>query len=103
VTSRKLRSRLRWFQFMCLATMPTLIIWGAQHNLWLALSATAMLVAIVGSIECILAWMGRIMEVMSTYKNLLSSNRALTRTMIEVAHSYARKPDSSSRQPSVFN
>jgi hypothetical protein len=103
VTSRKLRFRLRWFQFMCLATMPTLIIWGAQHNLWLALSATAMLAAIVGSLECILTWTDRIMEVMSTYKNLLSSNRALTRTMIEVAHSYARKEDSPRRRPSVFN
>jgi hypothetical protein len=88
---------------MCLATMPTLIVWGAQHNVWLALSATAMLVAIVGSIECILVWIGRIMEVMSTYKSLLSSNRALTRTMLEVAHSYARKEDNPSRRPSVFN
>jgi len=103
VTSRKLRFRLRWFQFMCLATMPTLIIWGAQHNLWLALSATAMLAAIVGSLECILTWTDRIMEAMATYKNLLNSNRALIRMMLDVAHSYARKEDSVSRRPSVFN
>jgi len=44
-----------------------------------------------------------IMEAMATYKNLLNSNRTLIRMMLEVAHSYARKTDSSSRQPSVFN
>lgn len=103
MTARKLRSRLRWFQFMCLATMPTLIVWGAQHNLWLALSATAMLVAIVGSLECIFTWTDGIMEAMATYKNLLNSNRSLTRMMLEVAHSYARKEDGASRRPSVVN
>jgi len=103
VTSRKLRFRLRWFQFMCLATMPTLIIWGAQHNLWLALSATAMLVAIVGSIECILAWMGRIMEVMSTYKNLLSSNRALNSDDDRGRAQLTHEGGQPRRRPSVFN
>ena len=100
---RKLRSRLRWFQFTCVATMPTLIVWGAQHNLWLALSATAMLVATVGSIQCILVWMERIAEAMSTYRSLLSQQRALGRTMVEIVGRCVRKEDRTSERPRIFN
>lgn len=103
MTSRKLRSRLRWFQLTCVATMPTLILWGAQHNLWLALSAAAMLVAIVGAIECILTWMERIMGAMLTYKSLLSRQQAIARSMVEIVGKCVRKGDRVSDPPQVFN
>ena len=98
------RRRLRWFQFVCLATMPTLILWGASHNLCLALSATAMLVAIVGAIECILAWTERVMAAMSTYKSLLSRQQAITRSMVEVVGKCVRKEEPPSRErPRTYN
>ena len=103
MTPRKLRRRLRWFQCICLATMPTLIVLGAQHNLWLALSAAVMLVAIVGAIECILTWMERIMGAMSTYKSLLSRQQAIARSMVEIVGKCVRKGDRASDLPQVLN
>ena len=62
-----------------------------------------MLVATVGSIQCILVWMERIAEAMSTYRSLLSQQRALGQTMVEIVGRCVRKENHTSERPRIFN